>query len=141
MGGKSLMKKLIIFTLLLSLSCNAELSIGQIDNMVLKIQKKRVSKMDIDYKTVPSPFIVIKKDKDSNTTIVKSPTHKISFDLSAIINNSAFINGRWYKVGDMMNDYNVTNISGSEVKLQKGKSVIELFLPNKPVKIPQIQIK
>ncbi len=134
------MKKLALFTIATVISLNAELSMEQIDNMVMKIQQKRVSKMNIDYKVVPSPFIIIKKDSDTNDTIVTTPTKKVSFELSAIINNSAHINGKWYKVGDSMNDYNVTEISDTEVKLQKGKSTIELFLPKKPVDIPQIKI-
>ena len=134
------MKKLAIFTIAVLVPLSAELSVEQIDNMVKKIQQKRVSKMEIDYKVVPSPFIIIKKDSDTNDTIVTTPTKKISFVLSAIINGSAYINGKWYKVGDVMNDYNVTKISDTEVKLQKGHSTIELFLPKKPVDIPQIKI-
>ncbi len=140
MGGKSLMKRIAILSFLLMISLNAEFSMEQIANMVEKIQQKRVSKMNIDYRSVPSPFIIIKKDEESNKTVAMSPISEISFNLSAIINDSAFINGKWYKVGDSVNDYNITEISNTEVKLENGKNTIELFLPKKPVDIPQIKI-
>ena len=134
------MKRVATFSLVLMISLNAEFSVEQINNMVTKIQQKRVSKMNIDYRSVPSPFIVIKKDEDSNKTVAMSPKKQMSFDLSAIINHSAFINGKWYKVGDSMNDYNITKIGDTEVKLENGKNTIELFLPKKTIDIPQIKI-
>lgn len=140
MGGKSLMKRVVTFSLVCFISLNAEFNVEQINNMVNQIQQKRVSKMNIDYRSVPSPFIVIKMDEDSNKTVAVSPKKQISFNLSAIINHSAFINGKWYKVGDSMSDYKIIEIGDTEVKLENGKNTIELFLPKKPVDIPQIKI-
>ena len=135
------MKRVIVISISLMVCLNAEFSMEQIDNMVLKIQQKRVSKMDIDYKSVPSPFIIIKKDEDTKKTVVSTPEKKISFNLSAIINDTAFINGKWYKKGDVIGGYNITEITDTKVKLENKKSTIELFLPQKKsLDIPQIKI-
>lgn len=51
---------------------------------------------------------------DGNTT--KSS----GFELSAIINSKAMINGSWYKKSDTINSYTVSDISKNSVTLKKG---------------------
>jgi len=118
----------------------AELSVEQINNMVEKIQKKRKTKIDIDYRNVSTPFIIIKHSKENDKTIITTPVKKVSFHLRAIINDSANINGKWYYVGDKINGYTITEIHDRVVKLRKKKSGIDIFLPKKSLKIPQIKI-
>ena len=134
------MKKIALLALFISINLNAELSIEQIDNMVNKIQQKRISKRNIDYRNVPSPFILIKKDENDKKAVVSSLTKELSLKLNAIINDTAFINGRWYKVGESVNDYNITKIDDRKVELKKGKNTMELFLPKGSIDIPQIKI-
>ena len=139
------MKYLWISGLLLLYPLQAELSIQQIDAMVNKIQGKRQSKVKIDFGKVTSPFVLVvsKPDTDSNTTtspVVKMIESQASFDLSGIMNNRARINGRWLKVGDMIEGYRVETIDENHVLLKKGKRSVELFLPN-PKNTKLFQIK
>lgn len=64
----------------------------------------------------------IEKDQKSGTKIVTSPT-KDSFSgkfiLNAIINQSAMINGVWYKLGSNVHGYIVRHISSHSVLLTK----------------------
>ena len=143
MGGKSLMKTVYWITtssIIMFSSLYAELSVEQINKMVEKIQQKRETKNDIDYKNIITPFVIIKQSKESNETVITTPAKKISFHLNAIINNSANINGKWYYLGDKLNGYTITDIQERVVKLKKEKSELELFLPKKSLKIPQIKI-
>lgn len=50
--------------------------------------------------------------------------------LKAILLNKANINGKWYKVGDMIDDYNITSVQGSKVIIVKDDEKQELTLKN-----------
>jgi len=135
--------KIIYFILpfVLSIYSYAELSIEQINKMVEKIQQKRETKMDIDYKSVPTPFIIIKKSEDKKgKTIISTPTKPVKLHISAIINDSVNINGKWYSLGDSINEYTIIEIKDRFVKLKKRKNIVELFFPKRKLEIPQIKI-
>ncbi|WP_455756530.1 hypothetical protein [Sulfurimonas sp.] len=89
--------------------------------------------------TTKNPFIFIKKDEDEdskneqlpNTNVVPSSnlinpqldTNKTSkkntnFVLNAIINKSALINGKWYKIKDKVNKYTINTIDKTTVLLK-----------------------
>jgi len=48
-------------------------------------------------------------------------TPSVIFNLNAIINSSALINGDWYKLGDKIHKYKITNITKTTVTLVKNK--------------------
>ncbi len=105
----------------------AELSIKNIEKMVNDIHSKRVSKIKHTTK-VPSPFIMIKKDE--NRSIVVKVTEKAirtNFNLVAIVNQSAFIDGSWKKLGDKMGDFKVTAIEEDHVVLKRKDRTITLY--------------
>jgi hypothetical protein len=54
-----------------------------------------------------------------------------SFDLSAIINSSAMINGSWYKVDDVVKGYTISEITKDGVILKKDKKLILLSTTTK----------
>ena len=125
----------------------AELDVPQIDEMIDKIQKKRVSNVGVDFQKVPSPFVVVKIDKDNNKTVLSSPEEKIRMKAYAIIDDgtaesSVNINGRWLRIKDKINGYTVVEIKDNKTVLKKGDNTMELFLPKNPVEmeIPQIKI-
>jgi len=135
--------KIIYFILpfVLSIYSYAELNIEQINRMVEKIQQKRETKMDIDYKSIPTPFIIIKKSENKKgETIISTPTKPLKLHISAIINDSVNINGKWYSLGDSINEYKIIEIKDRFVKLKKEKNIVELFFPKKKLEIPQIKI-
>ena len=105
----------------------AELSIKNIEKMVQDIRSKRVSKLNHDTKIV-SPFIVLKSD-ENRTVMVKlsEKTAKVNFTLGAIVNDAAFIDGAWRRVGDLVGDFKVNAIENNRVVLKKKDRTIFLY--------------
>jgi len=95
------MKKIasIITVVVISVLCADE-----IDDMLSKINSTRESiipKEELVSIPSPMPKVIVEHNssKDGNvttTTIVKEET----FDLTAIMNDSAFINKKWVKIGE-----------------------------------------
>ncbi len=77
--------------------------------------------------TAPKPSVLKQKacPSDGNTT------NGNSFDLSAIINSKAMINGSWYKKSDIINSYTVFDISKNSVTLKKGDKELILSTASK----------
>jgi hypothetical protein len=77
--------------------------------------------------TAPRPSVLKQKacPPDGNTT--KSN----SFDLSAIINSKAMINGSWYKKSDTINSSTIFDISKNSVTLKKGDKELILSTASK----------
>ena len=53
------------------------------------------------------------------------------FILNAIINDSALINGKWYKLNSKIFNYKLSNIKGTTVILTKGKIKVVLTTDSK----------
>jgi len=105
----------------------ADLSIKNIETMVHDIRAKRKGRV-ADHRLSSSPFVVIKHDQNttqkSAQTVAKS---KVSFSLGAIVNNTAFINGSWYKQGDNISGFDVASVASDRVSLDKESRKITLF--------------
>jgi len=50
--------------------------------------------------------------------------------VTAVMNNKAFINGRWYKVGDTVNTQQITSIQSDFVALKEGNRLTILGVGN-----------
>ena len=124
------MKKILIlitfgFTLLIS----GSLSSDEILNMVSKIKEERVGISLAKLERTANPFIIRKKKKkkieekkEENLTTVYTPAPvEIVYKLDAILNHAAFINKKWYRTGDTIDNYKVGYVSRHSVTL-KGKS-------------------
>ncbi len=85
------MTRLILFLLILSHPIFAELTVSQIEDMVKKIQNKRVSEYEIDFLEIPSPLEGIKNvvENDKSKTVLLDSIKDVSFSLNAIINDHA----------------------------------------------------
>jgi len=127
---------------ILLISC-VYLVADDIDDIVNKIKKDRVSNINKkELLSVKSPLVkLIKIDKnntkDSNKTESSIVLRKESFNLDAIMNNSALINGKWYKEGDKIYSYIIKDIMDDSVYLKDGnKTKIIFFRPlNNKIKI------
>ncbi len=117
----------------------AELSVGRIDQMVEQIQGKRQSKVKVDFEKVVSPFVTVVQEENSTKSVIKMMAQQVNFKLSAIINDTAKINGQWVKVGESIQGYSVEKVEENHVVLKKGDRTVELFLPN-PKKNNLLQI-
>jgi len=111
----------------------------EIDDMLSKINSTRESTMPKEELTsIPSPMpkVVIEHNssKDGNvttTTIVKEET----FDLTAIMNDSAFINKKWVKIGENVGSYKLVDIMDDSVYLKDGNRTKLIFFKKNNAKI------
>ncbi|ABB44660.1 hypothetical protein Suden_1383 [Sulfurimonas denitrificans DSM 1251] len=137
---------IILLAFLLSKSLFAS-ELGWIDEQIetIKLPRKGVVASD-----AISPFVFLKKnsskEQDSkNSTIlslqkaditgIEKPKKEIidasSFDLSAIINSSAMINGNWHKINDVLKGYTLFEIDKDSVILKQGDNLILLSTATK----------
>ncbi len=119
---------------LIVLPSMAQLDIKKIEKMVKEIQGQRKSKRKIDFIKMSSPFLVLIPPKENNVTIVKRVERRkkvLRFTLGAIVNQKAYINGRWVKIGENILGYKVEKIDQNKVLLKRDKKEIQLYLPRR----------
>ncbi len=141
------MKKhiLIVFLLLSSLLFGAD-ELSWVDTQVEAIKPPRKGMTNSEVARAKSPFIFLKKnrvesDKKASTkkpsqakkTTTTDKSGKVASKksvknlvLSAVINKSALINEKWYKLDDSVYGYKLSNISRTTVVLTKGKKKLVL---------------
>ena len=82
------------------------------------------------------PFFNAQKIIKQQSMIIKSITKTkaaIKLHLTAILNDQAYINGRFYKVGDKIGAFKVVKISSNSVHLKsKTKTTVLRFSKHKP---------
>ena len=119
--------KIILALVIGSAPLWAELSIKNIEKMVRDIRAKRSSKLDKDTKPI-SPFIVVKRDENRSVMVkLSEKIIKTNFTLGAIVNNTAFIDGAWKKVGDAVGDFQLDAIEDGHVVLKRKNRTITLY--------------
>ena len=126
------MKKFGLFLILaLSLFGNEfEGEMKNYDEVFVKIKEQRKGLNSGEISSLQDPFklnLPVASKGDQNTTKYSSAR---GFILKAILLNKANINGKWYKVGDMVDDYNITSVQGSKVIIVKDDEKQELTLKN-----------
>ena len=128
-----MMNKKIWLTCLIILPLYGDLSIGQMEAMVEKIKAKRAGaqmKKDLHF---TSPFVSIQRD-DNKSVIEDHKSNAVAFILGGLINNKAFLNEKWVKVGDKIEGYELTEIRGNSVTLVQDERTIQVFLKkSKPI--------
>ena len=126
------MKKFGLF-LILALSLFGSEFEGEMknyDEVFVKIKEQRKGLNSSEISSLQDPFklnLPVVSKSDQNTTKYSSAR---GFMLKAILLNKANINGKWYKVGDMIDDYNITSVQGSKVIIVKDDEKQELTLKN-----------
>ena len=126
------MKKFGLFLILaLSLFGNEfEGEMKNYDEVFVKIKEQRKGLNSGEISSLQDPFklnLPVAPKSDQNTTKYSSAR---GFMLKAILLNKANINGKWYKVGDMIDDYNITSVQNSKVIIVKDDEKQELTLKN-----------
>jgi len=140
--------KITIASLLLFQATLSANELSWVNTQVDAIKPARVGMNNSEILKIQDPFIFYKKKptKDKNkkvTNVVKSSikqssTNSIdttsirpkSMKLSAIINNSALINGVWYRVNQNIAGFIVSSITRTNVVLTKGKEKLVLTTNN-----------
>ena len=126
------MKKFGLF-LILALSLFGSEFEGEMrnyDEVFVKIKEQRKGLNSGEISSLQDPFklnLPVASKGDQNTTKYSSAR---GFMLKAILLNKANINGKWYKVGDMIDDCNITSVQGSKVIIVKDDEKQELTLKN-----------
>ncbi len=126
------MKKiLILITVSFSLLISGTLSSTEILNMVSKIKEEREGISLAKLEGTSNPFVLkekkkIEEKKEENLTVY-TPV-EVVYELDAILNHAAFINKRWYRTGDTLDEYKVGYISKYSVTLESssGNRVLKL---------------
>jgi hypothetical protein len=132
------MKKLLLSLTILSYPAIAELTVSQIEEMVKRIQSKRVSEYEIDFLKIPSPLEGVKKVVEENLTktVLLDNVADISFTLHAIMNDKAYVNEKWHNRGDKIQGFTLREIFDDHVVLKKDRKTIKVFLvKDKSIKI------
>ena len=123
------MKKIFLL-LSLTVLVNADLSVEQIQKMVMQIHEKREGVQLVTLETTKDPFIRI-SEEDNVTTLVIPEKEESKLVLHAIVNGKAYINDSWSNLGDIIMGYTVKFIGQRGVVLRNGNHVKKLFLHEK----------
>jgi len=107
-------------------------SISKLRNPFIYLTKNGAKKAEKDIST-NTPKNTISSSEQTTSTSSQSVLQTIkkiatgsNFTLSAIINSTALINGQWYKRGDKINGYDVSNITTTTVSLKKNNKITKL---------------
>jgi len=140
------MKTLLLITSLLSFSLIAN-ELKWVDEQIQAIKPPRKGVSSAQINSIKDPFIFLKKNKEdtenkktkSKTYVAKKTktvykTNKVTqksatLTLEAIINNSALINGKWYKLNTQVGRYTLSAITRTTATLKHKKK--ELLLSTK----------
>lgn len=139
------MKTILIISLLISSTLFAN-ELSWVDKQLDAIKPSRNGVSNYNISKLNNPFVYLKKNtlknkKNSKQALTKSKTttkmyrkssykkaKKIviktirldsAFKLSAIINSSAFIDKKWYKLGDKFHSYKIVKIGKTSVILSR----------------------
>ena len=114
---------------------SATLSHEEIKIMVSKIKNQREG-IDVSVlENTPNPFaireivkekVVVKKEKPKKAKIVVKK--EVVHTLSAILNHAAFIDGKWYKIGDKIGAFTLISINYDSVDLKSKKEQKKLSI-------------
>jgi hypothetical protein len=136
------MKKLIIFLLILLSTHLLANELSWVDEQVEAIKPPRKGISDKEISKLKDPFILYSvkgkkrvrhtySRKYSKTATKKVQTHSSKFTLEAILNNTALINGKWYKEGEKVSGYKLEKVTHKSILLTKGKRKILLSTVSK----------
>jgi hypothetical protein len=129
MGDKSLMKKIFLLLLPLTMFLQADLSVKQIQDMILKIHEKREG---VDLATLEStkdPFVRL-EEENNVTTVALLDKNEEKLALHAILNGKAYINDSWMSLDDTVMGYTLKYIGERGVVLRNENHIKKLFLHN-----------
>ena len=146
------MKTIIItLSILLSTSLLSD-ELSWVDEQVQAIKPSRTGMKSNNVSKLKDPFIFLRKnrgedeiktvatkkatDTKPSATTAKVQDKKVNsvnkiLSLGVIMNNSAMISGDWYKIGDLINGYKVSEVTNNSVLLTKNKK--ELLLSTKSI--------
>ncbi|MBC2883257.1 hypothetical protein H7R39_08320 [Campylobacter sp. Marseille-Q3452] len=140
MGDEISMKtRILFFTLMLcsaSLASNSQAEMEHYDQLFSAINEQRKGLSELELKSLSDPFLKIKNTNHDNNGSLDE-----TFDLQAIFNNKAKINGKWYQAKDNVGEYELASIKSKSVTLINKDEKIDLNLTKGANKNVVIKIK
>jgi len=142
------MKTYIVIAFVLSSIVLSSNELSWVDTQVEAIKPARKGMSDSELNKIKDPFIFYKNR--SNRTYIKTRKKSVKYSttkksttsseatntilqqplkrlvLSAIINNSALINGEWYKLNESVDSFKLSNINRTSVVLTRGNGKLVL---------------
>jgi len=124
------MKKIFLLLLPLTVLLNADLSVDQIQEMVIKIHEKREGVKLATLESTDDPFVRL--GKENNVSAFTIPTkEEAKLVLHAIVNGKAYINDSWNSLDDTIMGYTLKYIGERGVVLRNNNHIKKLFLHEK----------
>jgi hypothetical protein len=140
MGDEISMKNRVLFFVLIlcsvSLANNSQAEMEHYDQLFSAINEQRKGLSESDLKSLSDPFLKIKTTNHDN-----NGSFDETFDLQAIFNNKAKINGKWYQAKDNVGEYELASIKSKSVTLINKDEKIDLNLTKGANKNVIIKIK
>ncbi|WP_373003389.1 hypothetical protein [Sulfurimonas sp.] len=142
------MKTYIVIAFVLSSIALSSNELSWVDTQVEAIKPARKGMSDDELNKIKDPFIFYKNrskknyvksikkpvkyasvkkyttSSDTRSVILQQPSKRLV--LSAIINNSALINGEWYKVNESVDSFKLSSVNRTSVVLTKGNGKLVL---------------
>ena len=124
------MKQILLLLSFLNLSLHAELSVKQIEKMVIKIHEKREGVKIETLQKTQEPFLTTEKN---TTKVLNRPniSKETKLELHAVVNGKAYINTKWYRLDDEVLSYHLKFIGKRGVVLRNGNTIKKLYLRKK----------
>lgn len=122
------MKKIFLLLLPLTVFLNADLSVEQIQKMVIQIHEKREGVKLATLENTKDPFIRLEQAENNVTILSTGETQEAKLALHAIVNGKAYINDAWSSIDDVIMGYTVKFIGAKGVVLRNGNHIKKLFL-------------
>ncbi len=140
MGDEISMKNRVLFSILMlcsvSLANNSQAEMEHYDQLFSAINEQRKGLSESELKSLSDPFLKIKTTNHDNNGSLDE-----TFDLQAIFNNKAKINGKWYQAKDSVGEYELASIKSKSVTLINKDEKIDLNLTKGANKNVVIKIK
>jgi hypothetical protein len=140
MGDEISMKNRVLFFILMlysvSLANNSQAEVEHYDQLFSAINEQRKGLSESELKSLSDPFLKIKTTNHDNNGSLDE-----TFDLQAIFNNKAKINGKWYQAKDNIGEYELASIKSKSVTLINKDEKIDLNLTKGANKNVVIKIK
>jgi len=143
MGDNLLMKTFfMIMTILFTVSLSSN-ELSWVNEQVEAIKPPRTGMKSRELAVLKDPFIFLNRNKTSTKSSpsktkkssVTSPRKVVkkrtALSVTMLMNSSAMINGKWYRIGDKINGYSVSKIDSTSVLLTKNKKKLLLSTNSK----------
>jgi len=145
------MKTVYIIFLALIINLNAN-ELDWVNQQIEAIKPVRIGLNEADLLSLKDPLVFIKKDKESDKITIKKTAKKTyrrysksskkvkskadkqirhNYHVEVIMNKSARINGKWYKLGEKIDRYTLQKIERTFVLLSAKGKYIMLSTSNK----------